>query len=162
MLATMVLAVLVTQTPADVSNLQAQEHLQQAATAPDPINPEQPWPPAGVFRPGGDVTLPRLVKETRPNYRVDAMRAKVQGTVVLEAVVLTDGSVGEVRVVRSLDKKYGLDDECVNTVKGWRFAPGMKDGIAVPVVVEVKMTFVLASEPQTDGWMGIRPNIRRL
>jgi TonB family protein len=61
--------------------------------------------------------------------------------VILEAVVLTDGTVGEVRVVRSLDKQHGLDDEAVKTVKKWRFTPGKKDGSAVPVIVSVEMTF---------------------
>jgi protein TonB len=105
--------------------------------------PEQAWPPAGVFRAGSDVTLPKLIKETRPDYTADSMRAKVQGAVVMEVVVLTDGTVGEVRVIRSLDKKHGLDDECVKTVKEWQFTPGKKDGIAVPVIVDVTMTFVL-------------------
>ena len=59
----------------------------------------------------------------------------------MEAVVQTDGTVGEVRVVRSLDQKFGLDDEAVKAVKQWRFVPGQKDGVAVPVVVEIEMTF---------------------
>lgn len=44
---------------------------------------------------------------------------------------------------RSLDKKYGMDEEAVKTLKQWRFAPGTKDGVAVPVVVEVEMTFTV-------------------
>jgi len=52
----------------------------------------------------------------------------------LEAVVRTDGTVGEVRVVRSLDKKFGMDEEAVKTLKQWRCAPGKKDGVAVPVL----------------------------
>jgi protein TonB len=67
----------------------------------------------------------------------------VHGSVFLEAVVLTDGTVGEVRVVRSLDKEHGLDDQAVKTVKKWRFTPGKRNGIAVPVVVEIQMSFTL-------------------
>jgi TonB family protein len=59
----------------------------------------------------------------------------------MEAVVRADGTVGQVRVVRSLDKRYGQDDECVKALKQWQFMPGQKDGVAVPVVVEVEMTF---------------------
>jgi TonB family protein len=55
--------------------------------------------------------------------------------------VRADGSVGEVRVVRSLDKRYGLDEECVKALKQWQFTPGQKDGVAVPVIVDVEMTF---------------------
>ena len=77
------------------------------------------------------------------NYTPDAMRAKVQGGVALEAVVRADGTVGEVRVVRSLDKRYGLDDEAVKALKQWQFTPGQKDGSAVPVLVAVEMTFTI-------------------
>jgi hypothetical protein len=44
------------------------------------------------------------------------------------AVVLADGIVGEVRVVRSLDKEHGLDNVAVETVKKPLFVPGMRDG----------------------------------
>jgi protein TonB len=71
------------------------------------------------------------------------MKAKIQGAIVMEAVVQTDGRVGEVRVVRSLDKAHGLDDEAVKTVKRWRFEPGKKEGVGVPVLVEIEMTFSL-------------------
>jgi TonB family protein len=74
------------------------------------------------------------------------MRAKVQGTIELEAVVLADGSVGEVRVVRSLDKRYGLDDEAVKVLKQLRFTAGGKDGIPVPVLIEVTMTFTIGKK----------------
>ena len=84
-----------------------------------------------------------MTKEVKVSYTPDALRAKVQGGVALEAVVRADGTVGEVRVVRSLDKRYRLDDEAVKALKQWQFTPGQKDGAAVPVVVEVEMTFTL-------------------
>jgi TonB family protein len=114
---------------------------QQPSASARETTSDQPWPPAGVYRPGTGVTAPRLIKEAKPGYTAEAMRAKIQGAVFLEAVVQTDGTVGEVRVTRSLDKKFGLDEECINTVKKWQFTPGTKDGVAVPVLVEVEMTF---------------------
>ena len=42
-----------------------------------------------------------------------------------------------------VDRRFGLDDEAVSTVKKWQFAPGKKDGIIVPVVVEIEMSFSL-------------------
>jgi protein TonB len=80
---------------------------------------------------------------TRPHYTSDARRAGVNGAVKMEAVVQTDGTVAEVRVVRSLDKKFGLDEEAVKTLKQWRFEPGKKGGVAVPVLIEVEMTFTV-------------------
>jgi TonB family protein len=114
----------------------------QSAAQPES---KTPWPPAGVFRAGNGVTLPTLIKDVKAQYTADAMRAKVRGTVWMEAVVESDGSVGEVRVIRSLDRKFGLDDECVSSLKKWRFKPGMKDGVPVPVLVHVEMTFVLGN-----------------
>lgn len=105
--------------------------------------PEAPWPPIGVVRMGPGIKHPRLLREVKPNYTRDAMREKVQGSVSLEAVVQADGTVGEVRVTRSLDREFGLDDEAVACVKKWRFSPGTKDGEAVPVLVEIEMSFTL-------------------
>jgi TonB family protein len=110
-----------------------------ASTAQSPT--DTVWPPAGVSRPGGDVTSPRLLEEIRPRYTPDAMRAKIQGSVLLEAVVEPDGTVGQVRVTRSLDREFGQDDEAVTSLKKWRFAPGTKAGVAVPVLVQVEMSF---------------------
>jgi periplasmic protein TonB len=94
-------------------------------------------------QPGGGVSWPRLVREVKPNYTADAMRAKVQGMVGLEIVVLADGSVGRVRVTRSLDSTFGLDQEAIKAVSRWRFEPGRRLGKAVPVRVGVEMSFML-------------------
>ena len=53
-----------------------------------------------------DIQMPTLTREVPPNYTRAAMDAAIQGTVLLEAVVQTDGRVGEARVLRSLDTKY--------------------------------------------------------
>jgi TonB family protein len=97
----------------------------------------------GVYQPGNGVTSPRLIKEVKPNYTGDAMRAKIQGVVTMAAVVMPDGSVGNVQITRSLDPTFGLDQEAIKTVKQWRFAPGMRQGQPVPVLVEIEMTFTL-------------------
>jgi TonB family protein len=102
---------------------------------------EAPWPPAGVLRPGPGITAPKLTKSARPNYPPEAMRAKVEGTVKMEMIVQADGTVGDVRVVRSLDRKFGLDDAAVKAVKEMRFAPAMKDGIPVPVLLSTEIAF---------------------
>jgi TonB family protein len=97
----------------------------------------------GVYRPGNGVVSPRLIYEVRPNYTSDAMRAKIQGVVTMEAVVMPDGSVGAVQITRSLDQTFGLDQEAIRTVKRWKFAPGTRQGQPVPVLVEIEMTFTL-------------------
>lgn len=115
----------------------------QAPAAAAQATPEQRWPPEGVSRAGAGATAPRVIKAAKPGYPAGAKRAKIQGTVTMEAVVKPDGTVGEVRVARSLDKVFGLDDEAVKTVKKWLFTPGKREGVAVPVLVDVDMTFTL-------------------
>ena len=97
----------------------------------------------GVYRPGNGVTLPRVLREVKPQYTSDAMRAKVQGMVLLECVVKSDGSVGDVQIVRSLDSAFGLDQEAVNAARQWRFAPGTRMGEPVSVLVTIELTFTL-------------------
>jgi protein TonB len=112
-----------------------------AETPQGPV--EAPWPPEGVYRPGKGVTMPRIIKEIGPGYTPGAMRAMIEGSILLEAVVLPDGTVGKVRVKRPLDQQYGLDETAVAAVKKWQFVAGTKDDVAVPVVVEVEMTFAI-------------------
>jgi protein TonB len=97
----------------------------------------------GVYQPGNGVTLPRVLREVRPQYTSDAMRAKVQGTVLLQCVVKPDGTVGDVQVVRSLDGVFGLDGEAIKAARQWRFAPGTRLGEPVPVLVTIELTFTL-------------------
>jgi periplasmic protein TonB len=97
----------------------------------------------GVYRPGNGVELPRVLREVRPNYTADAMRAKVQGTVWVEAVVLQDGTVGQAKIVRSLDSAFGLDEEALKAARQWRFVPGTRFGQPVAVLVTIELTFTL-------------------
>jgi protein TonB len=97
----------------------------------------------GAFRPGNGVQLPQPIKEVKPQYTADAMRAKVQGTVLLECVVLPTGEVGSVEVVRSLDSTFGLDQEAIKAAKQWRFRPGTRFGEPVAVLVTIELTFTL-------------------
>lgn len=97
----------------------------------------------GAFKPGNGVTMPSVIKEVKPSYTAEAMRAKVQGVVMVEAIVREDGSVGQVNVVRSLDRTFGLDEEAIKAVKLWRFSPGKRLGQNVPVIVEIELTFTL-------------------
>lgn len=99
-------------------------------------------------RPGDKgVTPPKIVKEVKPQYTPDAMKAKIQGHVVLECVVEPDGTVSDVTVLKSLDKEHGLDDEAVKAAKQWRFKPGLKKGKPVPVAVTMELTFTLKDGP---------------
>ena len=92
------------------------------------------------------MTFPRTVWEVAPGYPIEAVRAGVHGVVRLEAIVGADGSVQDVRVVKSLDRNYGLDAEAVRAAKTWRFEAGLKDGSPVPVALTIEMTFAISDE----------------
>ena len=96
-----------------------------------------------VFTPGDGVTLPTPIRQVKAGYTAAAMEAHIEGNVLMEAVVLADGKVGEVTVTKSLDKEYGLDTQAVEATRQWLFKPGTKDGKAVAVRVAIQMTFTL-------------------
>jgi TonB family protein len=108
----------------------------------EPLTPTRAYLLAAE-RPGPGVVLPTLVHEVRPAYTADAMRRRITGTVRMEIVVREDGTVGDVHVLKSVDAKDGMDQQCVDAVRQWRFQPGTKDGVPVPVIVSVDLTFTL-------------------
>jgi len=63
--------------------------------------------------------MPTLIEQVRPGYTADAMRARVQGSVWVECVVNVDGTVSEARILRSLDRRFGLDEEALKAAKRW-------------------------------------------
>ena len=91
----------------------------------------------------GGVSDPALIREVKPNYTVDAMRAKIQGVVILEVEVLANGTVdpNRIRITRSLDA--GLDREAVLAVRQWRFRPSTLLGQPVACRVAVELAFTL-------------------
>jgi periplasmic protein TonB len=92
---------------------------------------------------GGDVSSPILVKKVEPRYTSAAMVAKITGVVVLEVVIKADGTVGAVRVAKSLDTKLGLDQAAIDAAKEWTFKPGMRRGQPVDVIVTLILEFRL-------------------
>jgi protein TonB len=93
---------------------------------------------------GPGVRSPVLTKEVKPTNPKDVMNAGIQGMVTLDAVVLTDGTVGDVKVTKSLHED--LDREAIRTVRKWLFKPATRDGEAVPVKVEIEMQFTLRAK----------------
>jgi TonB family protein len=96
-----------------------------------------------VYAPSDGVTLPIVVREVKPRYTSEAMQQQIQGSVWLRAVVLENGDVGDVNVTKSLDDRFGLDQEAIRTVKQWKFKPGVKGGKPVAVEVTIQLSFTL-------------------
>jgi TonB family protein len=87
------------------------------------------------------VKSPVLVKEVKPVYPDDARAERIQGTVELDGVVETDGSVSGISVKKSLDPR--LDEAARKAFAQWQFTAGQKDGQVVRVKVSVELSFTL-------------------
>ncbi len=97
----------------------------------------------GVYQVGNGVVSPVPLISPKPAYTSDAMRAKIQGVVLLQCVVESDGSVNRCSVARSLDRTFGLDQEAIRAAQRWRFRPGTRLGEPVAVQVGIEMSFTL-------------------
>jgi protein TonB len=95
----------------------------------------------GAYMPGAGISNPELLVEVKPTYTADGMRAKIQGSVTVEAVVLESGAVSEVRVLRSLEP--GLDQKALEAARKWVFRPARKDGKPVPIRIQIVLDFRL-------------------
>lgn len=96
---------------------------------------------ADVHRPGGDITTPRLIREVKPDYSERAKNEKIQGDVMMECVVKADGTIGDVKIVKTLDPE--LDQAAMEAAKQWLFDPGTRGGKPVNVLVTIQITFTL-------------------
>ena len=99
-----------------------------------------PPPPPAPVRPGGVVRPPQKVHHVAPVYPPIAQSARVSGTVSLEALIAEDGSVRDVKVLRSVTL---LDTAAVEAVRQWRFTPTLLNGVPVQVIMSVTVTFTL-------------------
>jgi protein TonB len=71
------------------------------------------------------------------------MLMRAQGIVLVGGIVEPDGSLTNIRVIRTLDPIFGLDDEAVKAARGWRFTPGTVNGERVRIAVTIEMSFTL-------------------
>lgn len=95
----------------------------------------------GPYFVGGGVTAPELLDRVKPRYPESARRGRVEGSVVLRAIIGEDGRIREVTVLRSSSRLF--DAAAIEAVQQWRYAPGMRNGIPVPVYLTVVVEFTL-------------------
>jgi protein TonB len=109
--------------------------------------PEPPPPPApppatrAPVRIGGQIQAPTLIHRVEPYYPPTAVDARLQGLVILEAIVDRDGHVADVKVLRSANAL--LDREAVLAVKQWRYSPLVLNGQRERFVLTVMLSFNL-------------------
>ncbi len=107
--------------------------------------PPPPPPPAPVqaVRVGGAITQPALLHRVAPEYPEVALLAQLQGLVILEATVDTEGRVASVRVLRSVGL---LDEAAMQAVRQWRYSPLTLNGLPTPFILTVTVAFELEGE----------------
>jgi len=124
---------------------------QTRSTPPPPPPPPPPPSMPAAFKqaleelkplrlPPGSKVSPVLVYEVKAVYPPEARAEKLEGTVTVEAIVDTTGSVYEARVVDSIS---GLDQAALDAVKQWRFQPALLNGEPVAVVCSIEISFKL-------------------
>jgi TonB family protein len=98
------------------------------------------------YVPSERMTPPTLLERVQPQYPEEARAARLQGVVVLEAVVTAAGEVGEVKALRKMPK--GLTEAAIEAVKQWRFEPALLDGEPVAVTYVLTVNFALQEDKQ--------------
>jgi protein TonB len=93
----------------------------------------------GAYRMGSGITSPIVVREVRPNFTSDALARKIQGEVLVEVVILKNGTVRPVRVVRGLSAD--LNEKAIEAASQWKFIPGKFQGKPVDVIAEIVVNF---------------------
>jgi periplasmic protein TonB len=94
------------------------------------------------FLAGNGVIPPVPLSQPLPNYTDQARKARIEGLMLLQAIVRKDGSVDSIRIVRGLG--YGLDESAIGMIsRKWRFRPGTLHGMPVDVVATIEVNFRL-------------------
>lgn len=100
-------------------------------------------PPAAGSQPvrvGGNIKTPAKVVHVDPVIPARAVQARISGMVIVEAVIGVDGSITDVKVLRSIPL---LDEAAVEAVRQWKFTPTTLNGVPVPVVMTLTVNFPL-------------------
>lgn len=104
------------------------------------VGPPPSQPPQRPVRLHVGMQPPRRIVDVQPTYPEIAQRARIEGTVIIEAVIDTRGSIESTRVLRSFPL---LDAAAVEAVRQWKYTPALLNGVPVPVIVTVTVTFTL-------------------
>jgi len=91
--------------------------------------------------PKGDVVPPSCSNAPKPPYTKEARDAKFEGDVIVEVIIMTDGRVTNIRIIKS--PGLGLDHSIVETLRTWKCTPGKHNGQIVPMQVPIEIHFRL-------------------
>jgi protein TonB len=106
----------------------------------EPLPLPPPPPPRQPIRISDGIRAPRKLVDVPPMYPAVARQARVEGIVILEAIIDERGNVDRVRVLRSVPL---LDEAAMRAVRSWRYTPTLLNGVPVPVLMTVSVHFTL-------------------
>ncbi len=99
---------------------------------------------AAALHPGGDVKAPHLLAMISPDSNDYAQKSGIAGMILLQTIVDPAGKPGQITIVRPIG--FGLDEKAVEAVERSKFRPGTQGGKAVPVLVNLEVTFRIYSD----------------
>lgn len=97
--------------------------------------------PDGPIQVGGDVVAPEKLSAPQPQYTEIARKARIQGVVIVQAIINKQGEVTNVKVLKGLP--MGLSEEAVAAIKRWSFKPATLNGKPVDVYYNLTVNFRL-------------------
>ena len=104
------------------------------------LAPPPPPTPDAPVRVGGNIRPPEKIRDVAPVYPAVAQSARVQGIVIIEAIIGPDGSVTETTILRSVPL---LDEAALTAVRQWQYTPTLLNGVPVAVIMTVTVNFTL-------------------
>jgi TonB family protein len=134
-------------TPDEPEPIRIVEEVQQELDIPvdDAIFGIPDGPPAaepdGPILVGGDVKPPERVYAPQPTYTEIARKARIQGVVIVQAIIDREGNVTNVKVLKGLP--MGLEEAAVEAMKQWKFKPATLNGKPVTVYYNLTVNFKL-------------------
>lgn len=109
-----------------------------------PLAAARPAAQQQPLRVGGNIQAPMKVKDVRPVYPASAQADRRQGVAIIEAVIDTNGTVADAKVIRSIGED--LDSAALDAVLQWQFQPTLLNGRPVQLIMTVTVNFVLDSD----------------
>ncbi len=103
--------------------------------------------PATPIPVGGEVKAPVKCFSPPPRYTENARKARIQGAVVVEAIIDKKGNVNGVKVLKGLSED--LDQAAAYAVRRWKFRPATLHGKPVAVIYNLRINFRLEKRPRT-------------
>jgi len=95
-----------------------------------------------VAAPSGGIQRPKKLKDVNPVYPESARQDRVEGLIILEAIITRTGCLKSIRTIRSVDER--LEVAALLAVAQWKYEPSLLARVPVPIVMTVTVNFELS------------------